>query len=106
MLTMVIRRYVPMVEFEYEFRGHRHVGRRITLQDKVLESESEENIAKYLASLPPDPEVFVNPMNPSEAYLDAFISESHRAQKVKYIVIGLVSLITSAFLFYLPYTSQ
>jgi hypothetical protein len=66
---VLMKEYRPKIEYEYEYRGKRYVGRRLTFRDARLWTYDQAKAERQLIDPGTELRVYVSPSNPSKAIM-------------------------------------
>jgi hypothetical protein len=68
-IGFVREEYRPSIEYEYEYRGRKYVGRRLTFRDARLWTYDETRAQHQLIEPGTELRVYVSPSNPSKSIM-------------------------------------
>jgi hypothetical protein len=86
----VEKQYRPRIEYEYEYRGRKYLGRRMTFWDVKLWTADRAQAERQLAEPGTELRVYVSPSNPSKSIMRPVFQYRYVDLLTKVFMTGLV----------------
>lgn len=90
--------YMPDITYAYSYKGIPYSGHHVSVRDKNLSSVDKKDMEKLIDAIGSEPNIYVNPADPAQAYLMNHLKWAHISYLLTYIISGLILAIVGALL--------